>query len=76
VQNFHDLPLENIPEFQSFVYQEWGEVEVRVEEINEHVTNRKYIGFCEGCGDECLLGIIKMVDDEPANLYVPVDRLH
>lgn len=72
-EGFYDVPIEEIAEFQSFSYQEWGNVEVRIEEINEHVELRKYIGFCSGCGDECLLGYIKMVDHEPANLYVPMD---
>ena len=71
--NFFDVPIEEIPDFQAFVVQEWGAIEVEVEEVNEHVQNRNYIGYCEGCGDKVLLGIIKMVDDEPANLFVPMD---
>lgn len=70
-EGFHDVPLDEIPEFQAFIYEEWGNVEVEVETINEHVSHRKYFGFCDGCGDKCLLGYIKIVDDEPANLYVP-----
>lgn len=76
MDGFYDVPLEDLAEFQSFVFQEWGNVDIQVETVNEHVLNRNYVGRCSGCGDECLLGIIKMVDDEPANLYVPVDGPH
>ena len=76
MEGFHDVPLEEVAEFQSFVYTEWGNVKVDVKEVNEHVTMRHYLGVCSGCGDECLLGIIKMVDDEPANLYVPIEGPH
>lgn len=70
-EDFFDVPVEEIAEFQSFIYDEWGQVNVEVEEVNEHLTLRRYFGECEECGDKYLLGYIKIVDDEPVNLYVP-----
>jgi hypothetical protein len=72
-EGYNDVPIDEIPEFQSFIYEEWGQIEVEVDEINEHIEHRKYFGFCSDCGDKCLLGYIKMVDNEPVNLYVPIE---
>ena len=73
LEGFHDVPIDEIPEFQSFIYEEWGDIDIEVEEVNEHVSLRRYYGKCCGCGDKCLLGYIKIVDDEPAKLYVPIN---
>ena len=65
-----ELPLDELPSFQSFIYENWSPIEVKVEEVNEHVYTRTYYGHCGGCGDEHPLGYLKYVDDVLANFYV------
>ena len=73
---FFDVSLDEIPEFQSFIREEWGEVDIVNEPIEGNVVHRKYYGTCDGCGSKVFLGYMVMVDGEPEKLFVPRHCVH